>query len=144
MHHPQLLVCEWDGRLANLLRPLAEENRWLLREPRQLSAFLRLLSRGGPGVLVLRAGRKAEDETSTLRNLEREFAMLEEVSWLYPDSAAVVVLDGEQPWLAGLAWDLGADYVLSPSQVRDRLQEIVTTLMAAVRPDVHGPETKPT
>jgi hypothetical protein len=126
MRHPQLLVYESDGRLAGVLRPLAEKNKWLLREPRQLSACLRLFGRGGPGVLVLRAGR----------NLERELATLEQVSWLYPDAATVLVGDGDQAWLAGLAWDIGVSYVLLPPQMRERLSELVTGLMRRYQPEL--------
>jgi hypothetical protein len=124
MRHPQLLVYEWDGRLAGVLRPLADKHKWLLREPRQLSACLRLFGRGGPGVLILRVGR----------NLERELATLEQVSWLYPDAATVLVGDGDQAWLSGLAWDLGASYVLLPPQTRERLTDLVRGLMERYQP----------
>ena len=125
MRHPQLLVYESDGRLAGLLRPLADKHKWLLREPRQLSACLRLFGRGGPGVLVLRAGR----------NVERELAALEQVSWLYPDAATVLVGEGDQAWMSGLAWDLGATYVLLPPQVRERLPDLVKGLMERYQPE---------
>jgi hypothetical protein len=125
MRHPQLLVYESDGRLAGVLRPLADKHKWLLREPRQLSACLRLFGRGGPGVLILRVGR----------NLERELATLEQVSWLYPDAATVLVGDGDQAWLSGLAWDLGAAYVLLPPQTRERLPDLVRRLMERYQPE---------
>jgi DNA-binding NarL/FixJ family response regulator len=119
MHYPQLLIYETDRRLASLLQRLADKNNWLLREPRQPSAILRLLDRGGPGVLVLRLSR----------DLEREMALLEQVSWLHPDAAAVLVADHEQRGLSGLAWDLGARGVLLPPHTRERLEEIVLGLM---------------
>jgi hypothetical protein len=119
MRHPQILVYEADGRLAALLRPLAEEQRWLLREPRQGRACLRLLRRGGPGVLVIKAGRA----------LEREFALLDRVSWLFPDTATVLVADVAHAGLAGLAWDLGAAYVLVPPHAREGLPDVVAGLM---------------
>src|SRR5579875_1861514 len=97
MRHPQILVYETDRRLATTLQRLADKNNWLLREPRQLSAVLRLFERGGPGVLVLRLSRDAE----------RELAMLEQLTWLHPDAAIVLVADGEQTRLSALAWDLG-------------------------------------
>jgi DNA-binding NarL/FixJ family response regulator len=127
MHHPQVLIYESDGRLAALLRPVAEAHKpaWSLREPRQLGPCLRLLARARPGVLVLKVGR----------NLERELALLERVAWLYPDVGCVVVGDSEHANLAGLAWDLGASYVLLPPQPRDRLVAIVTGLMAAEIPE---------
>jgi hypothetical protein len=159
MHHPQLLVYEWDGRLANVLRPLAEKNKWLLREPRQLSACLRLFDRGGPGVLVLRArnlereltlldqnlkrelttlkpgeSREARSCANLERSLEREFALLEQVSWLHPDTATVLVADGDRAGLVSLAWDFGASWMLLPPHTRERLAEIVTSLMRRYQP----------
>ena len=119
MRHPQLLVYEGDGRLAALLRPLAEKNKWLLREPRQLSACARLFDRGGPGVLVVRTGR----------NLERELIALEQLAWRNPEAATILVGDSEPAWLAGLAWDLGVRYVLLPPHIRERLPDIVGGLM---------------
>jgi hypothetical protein len=119
MHYPQLLVYEMDRRLAGLLQRLVDKNNWLLREPRQPSAVLRLLDRSGPGVLVLRLSR----------DLERELAMLEQVAWLHPDSAVVLVADSEQRGLSSLAWDLGVRWVLLPPHTRERLEEIVLHLM---------------
>lgn len=119
MHHPQLLVYETDGRLAEALRPLADQNRWLLRQPRQVAACLRLFARGGPGVLVVRASR----------NPERELALLEQMAWQFPDAATVLVADAEQAGLAGMAWDLGVRWVHLPPQTRERLAEIIAGLM---------------
>jgi DNA-binding NarL/FixJ family response regulator len=121
MRHPQVLVWEGDGRLAALLRPLAEERRWVLREPRQAGAVLRLLRRGGPAVVVIKTGR----------DLERELSLLERIAWLHPDAATVLVTDSDHTRLAGLAWDLGASHVLTPGQPRERLAEIVTAFLAA-------------
>lgn len=121
MRCPQLLVYESDRRLATLLQPLADKNNWLLREPRQLSACLRLLDRRGPGLLLLRLSADAE----------RELALVEQVAWLHPDTAIVLVIDGEQAGLAGLAWDLGVRWLLTPPHTRERLTEIVVELMRA-------------
>jgi hypothetical protein len=123
MQHPQLLISESDGRLAALLRPVAEGHKpaWSLREPRQVGPCLRLLARARRGVLVLKVGR----------HLERELALLERVAWLSPDVGRVVVADSESAHLAGLLWDLGANYVLLLPQQRDRLVEIVTAWMEA-------------
>lgn len=123
MRHPQVLVYETDRRLATALQRLADKNNWLLRQPRQLSAILRLLNRGSPGVLVLRLSRDAE----------RELALLEQLSWLHPDAATVLVADGEQTRLSALAWDLGVRWVLLPPHSRERLEEIVAALMEQFR-----------
>jgi hypothetical protein len=119
MRHPQVVVYEADGRLAALLRPLAQERRWALREPRRAETVLEHLSGGGPAVLVLRVGR----------DLEREMILLERAAWLYPAARAVVVAEVEQARLVGLAWDLGASFVLAPPQPRERLAELVAGLM---------------
>ncbi|MFL5240741.1 MAG: hypothetical protein ACJ8FY_01420 [Gemmataceae bacterium] len=120
MHHPQLLVHEADGQLAAELRELAtKKRRWALREPRQREACLRLLERGGPSVFVIKIGRDVENELS----------LLEQVSWLSPHTRIVAVGDTENPSLADLAWDLGAAFVLFPPQPRERLVELVESLM---------------
>jgi DNA-binding NarL/FixJ family response regulator len=124
MRYPQLLVYETDRRLATTLLSLAGKNKWLLREPRQVSACLRLLDRGGPGVLLLRLSR----------DLERELALLEQVSWLHPDTAIVLIADSERTALSGLAWDLGVRWILSPPHSRERLTEIVLSLMRKYQP----------
>jgi DNA-binding NarL/FixJ family response regulator len=119
VRHPQLLVCEFDGRLAALLRGLAAENAWSLREPRQNDACLRLLERGGPAVVVIRAGR----------DLEQELALVEQVRSAQPDVGVVVVGDADHVRLVGLAWDLGASWVHLPPQSSAELVEVVAGLM---------------
>ena len=119
MRLPQLVVHERDGRLKSQLEALAERRRWALRGASQAETCLRLLKAGGPAVLIVKAGRDPE----------RELALLDRATWLYPDAPAVLVADGDQPELAGLAWDLGAAFVLSPPQPSERLAEIVAGLM---------------
>jgi hypothetical protein len=119
MRMPRVVVFESDGRLAGLLRPLAEERGWLLREPRKIETCLRLLPRGGPGVLVIKVGS----------HLEREFALQERAHRASPSTPVVVVADSDHPWLLGLGWDIGAAMVLAPPQGREALLEIVTALM---------------
>ena|SRR5579871_6580049 len=133
MQYPQLLLYETDRRLATLLQRLADTHNWLLREPRQPSAVLRLLNRGGPGVFLLRPSR----------DVERELALLEQVSWLHPDAASILVADSEQRGLCNLAWDLGVRWVLLPPHTRERLEEIVLRLMVQYQPavSVRGEET---
>ncbi len=132
MLHPQIVVHERDGRLAQQLRPLAEARRWPLREPRQVEPLWRLLHQGGPTVLVVKLSRKEP---------ERELALVERVSWQLPDVATVVVGDPEEAEsLAGLAWDVGAAYALFPPVSRDLLPDIVAGLMRrAVEQSLPGP-----
>ena len=77
MHMPQIVVYEPDGRLKLRLEELAERRRWALREARRPETCLRLLGRGGPAVLIVKAGR----------DLERELALLERAVWLRPRRA---------------------------------------------------------
>ncbi len=119
MRHPQLVVYEGDGRLAEALRETAAARAWAVRQPRHPSAALRLVRSHGPSVLVLKLGRDPEGE----------LALLEQVAGRGGDTAVVVVGDGLHARLADLAWELGADYVLLPSQSRERLPEIVAGLM---------------
>ncbi len=139
MRLPQVVVYDYDGRLAALLRPLAERQVWALREPRQVGACLRLLPGGEPCVLVLRVAR----------DLEREFTLLHKSRLLAPEAACVVVIEADHPGLVGLAWDLGAAAVLTPPRMPglgaavargfpgEALLEVVAALMA--EPALGGP-----
>jgi hypothetical protein len=122
MRLPQLLIYDNDSRLAERLRDTAKARhwRWALRRPRLPATCLKLLSRGGPSVLVVRLERD-------LKN--REMPLLEKVTWLFPDTAAVVICDSDDPALTGLAWDLGASLVLSTAQAREQLADILAGLM---------------
>src|SRR5438477_2365845 len=119
MRYPQLLIHETDGRIAGLLRDVARDHRWSLREPRQSETCLRLLAHGGPAVLVFRLGRDPV----------RELSLLDQVTWTRPETATVVVLDHEQQAFAGLAWDLGARLVLTASQAWEWLPAVMSGLL---------------
>jgi hypothetical protein len=119
MRYPQVLIYENDGRIAELLRREGKPRHWSLREPRRPEACLRLLQRGGPSVLVLKLGR----------DLLQELTLLDRVSWLFPDTATVVIGDSGNPVLAGLAWDLGAAFVLFPPLPRYSLIEVIGQLL---------------
>ncbi len=123
MQHTQVLVYESDGKLAAGLKELAQQLGFRLREIRQEKACLNLLRRGGPGVLVLKVGR----------DLERELRLLERAGWLFPESAVIVVGDSHYPGLAGLAWDLGARFVLFPPQPLELLPDLVRSFLPSQR-----------
>ena len=122
MRYPQLLVYESDGRLADFLKATAQIYKWSFRESRQPESCLRLLRRGGPGVLVVKLGG----------DLVRELSLVEQVASHLPEAAAVVVGETEDPALAAVAWDLGARFVHFPPQPRDQLLDIVTGIMEQV------------
>jgi hypothetical protein len=128
MRYPQLIVYESDGRLAALLRPLAADCKWSLREPRQTDACLRLLEQGGPAVLVLRTGR----------DLEPELTLVDQVRFRHPDVTVVLAGDADDGRLVGLAWDLGVSWVHLPPAPAEDLVAVVAGLMAAPGRG-HGP-----
>jgi DNA-binding NtrC family response regulator len=121
MKHPQVVVYETDGRLAQLLRERVRAARWSLREPRQRESCLALLRDASPTVFVLKTGSK----------LEAELGILERVHALLPEARSVVVGDLQNQTLADLAWELGASFVLFPPLPHEWLPEIVARLMAA-------------
>jgi DNA-binding NtrC family response regulator len=118
---PQLIVYESEGWIADLLRGTAGTWKWTLRELRDPDACLRSL-RQGPAVMVLELAG----------NLEDGLALLERLTRLCPE-APVVVVAATAGDLVGLAWDLGAAYVLAPPQPRDALLTVVLGLMETAR-----------
>jgi hypothetical protein len=127
MKHPQVVVYEGDGRLAQLLRQPLRACRWALREPRQRDVCLRFLRGGGPTVFVLKLGV----------NLEQELPLLERAQALAHGARTVVVGDLQNEPLANLAWDLGASFVLFPPMPHDWLPDIVGRLMHSIVAGTH-------
>jgi hypothetical protein len=121
MRYPQVLVYETGTLLTAMLEERAAGDKWSLRHPRDLPECVELLARGGPAVLVLRLGR----------NLEFELSLLGQVAYLFPEVRSVVVGESAQSPVAGLAWDLGADYVLFLPQPREMLPEVVAGLLGS-------------
>lgn len=119
MRFPQIIVYETDGTLGRMLRPLAQELRWPLREPRKTETCLRLLENGGPAVLVLKVAR----------DLVRELELVEAVSQRFSEARVVAICDADHPAVAVLAWDLGASYVITPPQPPEFLRSVVSRLM---------------
>jgi hypothetical protein len=115
VRYRQILVCEADGRLAAALQASALSQGWRLREVRHPRVCLGLLPQHGQSVFVLRLGR----------DLQRELTLLEQVSWLFPETATVVVCEADNPALVQLVWDLGAQFVLHPPPVREMLADVV-------------------
>ena len=120
MQQPQILVYGVEGRPAEQLQELARAQRLWLREVSHLQACRNLLRTARPAVLVVRLGR----------DVERELALVAQVHELFPETATVVLGDADNPPLAGLAWDLGASYVLFPPAPAEMLPGIVLQLLA--------------
>jgi DNA-binding response OmpR family regulator len=130
MRYPQLVIVGSDQRLKGVLSDLAKQHQWTLREPRSHDAVLRFLRQSSASVVVLKVGLDPK----------AEMQLLERCGLVFPDVPTVVVSDSDSSALGGLAWDLGAHVVFSPSQPREHLPEIVAGLMeAATRQPVVSP-----
>jgi hypothetical protein len=114
MRHAQIIACGLEGRLADLMREIAQTKEAWLREVRQSKTALNLL-RKGAGLLVLSLGK----------NLDQELSALERVSLFFPAAKSIVVGPVENHSLAALVWDLGAAYVLFPPQPIEQLRPVV-------------------
>jgi DNA-binding NtrC family response regulator len=131
MRQRQVLVCESDGRLADVLRETVQAHGWRLSEVRHPRVCLGLLPQGPGSVFVIRCGR----------DLLREMTLVHEVTTLLPETATVVVCDADNPAVVSLAWDLGAKFVLHPPQIRELLPDIVAGFMAgAASPQSQTPD----
>lgn len=127
MQHPQIVVYESDGWLAEQVRELARENSWLVRESRQPEACLNLLLESRPAVVLLKLERKLVDELSLLQTLhervpDRPIAVFSDVKL---DNSA------QRASLAGLAYDLGARYVMFPPLMKTSIEDLTAGLMEA-------------
>ena len=123
MRAPQIVVYESEHWIADLLRGTAEVWQWPLRELRDEAAVVRALRQGGPSVLAFEIGA----------DVERDLSLLGRLTWLCPEATTIAVSNVAGDELAGLAWDLGAAYVLAPPQPRDALLPIVLGLMESAR-----------
>jgi DNA-binding NtrC family response regulator len=119
MRQRQVLVCESDGRLAEVLRESVQAHGWSMNEVRHPRVCLGLLPQGPGSVVVVRVGR----------DLVREMNLLEQIGTLFPETATIVVCDADNQSVIGLAWDLGAKFVLHPPQIREMLPEVVAGLL---------------
>lgn len=128
MKYPQLIVLEIDGWLAKHLRPLAEEHRWLIREPRTVEAALGFANELRPGVLLVQLDLGAQKFGA--------FALIADAHRLRPDIPVIAVSEVKLNDADRIAWtaafmDLGARYVLFPPLTRPVVEDVVSGLMAA-------------
>jgi len=119
MQQAQVQIYGLDGVIAERLRELALAQRFWLRETSQFAACRNLVQTSPPSVFVFVLGR----------DVEKELSLLEQVHASLPGTKVIAVGEADNPALAGLAWDLGAAYVLFPPTPRDRLVELVLHLL---------------
>ncbi|MBM3996162.1 MAG: hypothetical protein FJ303_18725 [Planctomycetes bacterium] len=119
MQQAQVQIYGLEGVIAERLRELALAQRFWLRETSQFAACRNLVQTSPPSVFVFVLGR----------DVEKELSLLEQVHASLPGTKVIAVGEADNPALAGLAWDLGAAYVLFPPTPRDRLVELVLHLL---------------
>jgi hypothetical protein len=146
MRYPQIVTLEPDGWVAEHLREVAGENRWLVHQPRKVDAALSLVRGGRPTVLFVRVDPGEEKPEAV--------ALIATAHRLAPDVPVVAVSDAKLSDADRAAWaavllDLGARYVLFPPLSRPVLEDVTSGLMAAAvgrvvggAPPAPGP-TKP-
>jgi hypothetical protein len=123
MQQAQIVTFGLEGSLAESLRELALARRIWLRETSQYAACQSLVSSTAPRVFVLVLGK----------DLERDMAMLDLVDAALPETAVIVVGEADHPALAGLAWDLGATYVLFPPTPMEVISEVIARCLEETR-----------
>ena len=134
MRHPQIVIYEPDGWLAAQVAELARSNAWLVRESRQPDACLQLLREVRLSILLLKWDLQ----------MSAEWALLAQVQQQVPLCPVVVVSDGKHEsqeqklTLAGLAYDLGATYVLFPPLTRTVIEDLASGLLEAALQRLRG------
>lgn len=119
MQQTQVVTYGVEGIIAERLRELAEKQRFWLRETSQYQACRGLLQASPPSVLILRLGR----------DVERELSLLEETHACLPETATIVLGEADNPVLAGLAWQLGATFVLFPPTPAELILEVIPNML---------------
>jgi DNA-binding NtrC family response regulator len=134
MRYPQIVIYENNGWIAGQIADFAAERKWLVRESRQIDTCLQLLREARLSVLLLKLERQ----------LFEEMKLVQQVHQLVPRCPVVVVSDvkmesAEQRLnFAGLAYDLGAAYVLFPPLTAVILEDLVSGLLGAAINTIDG------
>ena len=118
-----VVIHERERRLAEALRSFAEQNRWLLREQRRQEQILKVLQRRGPGAFILQVAAAPE----------KDLALLQRVREASAQTGIIAVLDRENPSLAGLVWDLGANMVFFAPVASQALADTVSMLLRSLQ-----------
>lgn len=129
MKAPQLVLFSVDDWLANQLREVAAEHRWLFRESRQFGAFAKQFEERRPSIALV-----AFDPHAVRSELAEAIALLASE---HPEVAIVAVSgskiteDHLPEWTAALL-DLGCRWVLYPPFARPVLEDVLSGAMGAL------------
>ena len=141
MKFPQVALCAFDDWLANQLRELVAERKWVLRAGRQSAAWVEAAAERRPCVAVIQADFTADKPTA--------LTAVGELHRRNPDADIVVVSDTkmsdeDRPVWTAAAFDLGARLVLFPPLTKAAVEDAVSGLMDArvKRQAITGAETE--
>lgn len=129
MRYPQIIIREADGWIARQLRAVAEEHRWLIREPRKDAEALAGLHPHRPALLIVQVDPSREHEGG--------WELMVQAHELSPQTPILVVSDSKLPDAERVAWtaalmDLGAWYVLFPPLAASVIEDVTVGLMLTV------------
>ena len=119
MHRAEIIACGLNEAALDRLQTQVRKGGVWLRPVQHDRPCFDLAARNSSAVVILHLGR----------DLEKELGLLRRLTWLLPDCRCVVTGEEANPDLAGLAWDLGAAYVLFPPQSWELLGEIALGLL---------------
>ena len=113
MKRAQVVAFGIAGRLEDRLARWAQDRHLWLRPLQDDQVVLDVLKEGG--VFVLKVGR----------DVVREMELLARVTSLLPETTGLVVGDGDNAALAGLAWHLGARWVAMSLESVEELEGVL-------------------
>ncbi len=119
MQQAQIVTYGIDGVLAERLREFTQARRIWLRETSQHAACRNLVNTTAPPIVIIVLGA----------DLERELTLIERVHESVPETAIIAIVETDNPTLAGLAWDLGAAFVLAPPMPIERIIELIERIL---------------
>ncbi len=128
MKAPQVVLFAAEDWLANQLREVAADHRWLCRESRQIGAFVEQFEERRPSIAIV-----CFDPHAVRPEIAEAIALL---AADHPEVAIVAVSDAKitedhlADWTAALL-DLGCRWVLFPPLTRAVLEDLLTGAMAA-------------
>jgi DNA-binding NarL/FixJ family response regulator len=122
------VVCAYDDWLANQLRELISERKWVLQEFRKPSAWVTAAHVRQPCVAIMQVDFSADQLVA--------LSAIRELHHRNPNAEIVVVCDTkmsdeDRPGWTASALDLGARLVLFPPLTRVVIEDAVSGLMGA-------------
>ncbi len=127
MLHPQIIVKEADGWLAEQIRDVARENSWIVREIRDPIQCEETICSNRPTILLVVMGKKIIDDLK----------LVSRIYYCDPDCGIAVFgstkYEGaaQRAGIAGLLYDVGVRYAMFPPLTKNLIEDLTYGLMSA-------------